>query len=220
MTTCYAYTGKYALITMLIKEAQAITGGESVTSKMPGGSINTHPIACNVGSKLRKVPGSVCEDCYAWKGRYAFDNTQNAMMRRLRALTHYRWVPAMVRLVSRHKVPFFRWDDAGDLQDMSHLIRIVAVAMLTPDVHHWVPTHEYGLMTRYLRAGGHIPANLVIRESAPMVDGAPPTKNGLPTSTVVTDGSATCPAPTQGGECGPCRDCWDPTVQNVAYGKH
>ena len=205
---------------MLVKEAQAIVGGESVTSKMPGGSINTSPSACNVGSKLRKIAGSVCEDCYAFKGRYSFTNTQAAMMRRLQALTHHQWVPAMVRLVSRHRVPYYRWDDAGDLQGMSHLIRIVAVAMLTPSVRHWLPTHEYGLITRYLRAGGHIPANLVIRESAPMVDGPPPIKNGLPTSTVVTDDSATCPAPTQGGECGDCRDCWDPGIKNVAYAQH
>ena len=147
---------------MLVKEAQAIVGGESVTSKMPGGSINTHPIACNVGSKLREIPGSVCEDCYAWKGRYLWDDAGVAMMRRLQALTHPQWVPAMVRLVSRHTVPYYRWDDAGDLQGMSHLIRIIAVAMLTPDVHHWVPTHEYGLITRYLKGGGYIPANLVI----------------------------------------------------------
>ena len=205
---------------MLVKEAQAIVGGESVTSKMPGGSINTSPSACNVGSKLRKIAGSVCEDCYAFKGRYSFTNTQAAMMRRLQALTHHQWVPAMVRLVSRHRVPYYRWDDAGDLQGMSHLIRIVAVAMLTPSVRHWLPTHEYGLITRYLRAGGHIPANLVIRESAPMVDGPPPIKNGLPTSTVVTDDSATCPAPKQGGECGDCRDCWDPGIKNVAYAQH
>ena len=205
---------------MLIKEAQAIVGGESVTSKMPGGSINTHPIACNVGSKLRKIPGSVCHGCYAWKGRYGFGATQGAMIRRLQALTHYAWVPAMVRLVSRHKAPYYRWHDAGDLQGMSHLIRIIAVAMLTPNVRHWIPTREYGLISRYLRAGGHIPKNLVIRESAPMVDGPPTTKNGLPTSTVVTNGTATCPAPTQGGECGDCRECWDPAVKNVAYAQH
>ena len=205
---------------MLIKEAQAIVGGESVTSKMPGGSINTHPIACNVGSKLRKIPGSVCHGCYAWKGRYGFGATQAAMIRRLQALRHHSWVPAMVRLVSRHKARYYRWHDAGDLQGMSHLIRIIAVAMLTPNVRHWVPTHEYGLITRYLQAGGHIPANLVIRESAPMVDGPPTTKNGLPTSTVVTNGTATCPAPTQGGECGDCRECWNPAVLNVAYAQH
>jgi hypothetical protein len=30
----------------------------------------------------------------------------------------------------------------------------------------------------------------------------------------------TCPAPDQSNECKDCRACWDPSVKNVAYGKH
>ena len=29
----------------------------------------------------------------------------------------------------------------------------------------------------------------------------------------------TCPAPSQGGQCGDCRQCWDPKVKVVSYGK-
>jgi hypothetical protein len=209
------------MTTMLIKEAQAIVGGLSNPAKMPGKSTSLPPQMCNVGAKLRNVAGSVCEGCYAYKGNYSrFKNVGTALTRRLESLNHPDWIPAMVTLIERLPEPYFRWHDAGDLQSIAHLERIVAVCNATPHIKHWIPTHEYGIVRQYRAQGGVIPANLVIRESAVMVDGPPPVKNKLPTSTVVTDGSATCPAPTQGGECGPCRDCWDPTVQNVAYSKH
>ena len=41
-----------------------------------------------------------------------------------------------------------------------------------------------------------------------------------PNSSMVVTGQATCPAPKQGGKCGDCRQCWDPAVKIVSYGKH
>ena len=55
---------------MLIKEAKKITGGLTYTTKMPGPSYNTPASRCQVGSALRKIPGSVCSSCYALKGNY------------------------------------------------------------------------------------------------------------------------------------------------------
>lgn len=40
------------------------------TSKMPGFSFGLDAEKCNVGSKLRKIKGSTCEKCYAFRGRY------------------------------------------------------------------------------------------------------------------------------------------------------
>jgi hypothetical protein len=51
-----------------------------------------------------------------------------------------------------------------------------------------------------------------------MVDGNAP-KSWPLTSTVVTEG-ASCPAPKQGNECRDCRNCWDKSIKNIAYGKH
>ena len=31
---------------------------------------------------------------------------------------------------------------------------------------------------------------------------------------------ASCPAPSQGGKCLDCRQCWDPNIKTVSYGKH
>ena len=41
-----------------------------------------------------------------------------------------------------------------------------------------------------------------------------------PNSSMVVLKDATCPAPKQGGKCGDCRQCWDPAVKVVSYGKH
>ena len=89
------------------KEAKAITGGLSAPSKMPGPAYNLPATECITGSKLVKVPGSVCAGCYALKGRYRFPNVKEALARRLKSLDHPDWIRAMVVLID--KAPWFRW---------------------------------------------------------------------------------------------------------------
>jgi hypothetical protein len=71
---------------------------------------------------------------------------------------------------------------------------------------------------------GRKPDNLIIRLSALMMDGAPPTalarRLDLTTSGARTDGGFTCPASEQGNECKDCRACWDESIQNIDYKKH
>ena len=108
---------------MLIKEANKITGGLTHTSKMPGPSYNTPAARCLTGAKLRKIPGSVCEFCYAMKGNYKrFPKVEEALERRFKSLKRQAWIPAMAALIKKHK--YFRWPDAGDLQSMAHLENI------------------------------------------------------------------------------------------------
>lgn len=197
-------------------------GGFSKPSKMPCHSFSIPATACRVGSKLRKVAGSVCASCYARKGRYVFPNVVAAMARRLEALGHAEWVDRMARAIDGLEAGgFFRWHDSGDIQDRAHLARIVEVARRTPSVRHWLPTKEYGLVHGAIRDGLEVPPNLTIRVSAPMANTAAPSVAGLPTSTVVGDAAAaTCRAFERKGVCGPCRACWDPAVRNVAYAAH
>ena len=200
---------------MLKKEARQITGGLSKPSKMPGPAYNLPAWACQTGSKLRKVKGSPCYGCYAFKGRYNFSNVQQALRRRLDALESPLWVDAMVTLIKGQ--PWFRWHDSGDIQSEQHLKNIFKVCELTPDTKHWLPTQERG----YLPADPEeVPANLIIRLSGSKIDG--PSPKAWPwTSSVVTSSEArTCPAPEQNNECGSCRACWDKSTLNVAYGKH
>ena len=199
------------------KEANQITGGLSKPSKMPGYSYKIPAARCKVGAKLAKVPGSVCHGCYALKGRYRFRNVQDALERRYNAaMTNSQWVFGMVYLIQSSKKNVFRWHDSGDIQSLEHLQRIFQVCELTPEVKHWLPTREAGILSTI--DAQSVPDNLIIRLSATKVDGPAP-KSWPWTSTVVT-AEASCPAPKQDNQCKDCRQCWDKEVQNVSYGKH
>ena len=199
---------------MKVSEAIKITGTLSKPSKMPGFSIGLPAKECKTGSKLRKVPGSTCYNCYALKGCYVFKVVQEAQYRRLAALKHDHWTMAMAAQINSKKVKFFRWHDSGDVQDLDHLNKIYEVCKLTPEVKHWMPTREAWIKDHVTRA----PDNLIIRFSIPMID-QPVTGTWANTSTVVTAG-ATCPAPLQDGQCKDCRNCWNKKIKNVSYGKH
>ena len=197
-----------------------ITGGLSKPSKMPGYAYNLPATECKVGSKLVKIPGSVCHGCYALKGRYRFKNVQDALNRRLKALEDPRWVEAMVELVTGEK--HFRWHDSGDIQSPDHLEKIVQIAKRTPHIKHWLPTKESGDIKNYK---GKIPKNLVVRLSGTFVDGKPPTYTHTSIATSDVD-RVTCLASlpkdhpkTQEG-CQDCRQCWDSNVKNIAYYNH
>jgi len=199
---------------MNIKKAKLITGSMTRTSKMPGLSYSLPAWECKTGSKLRKVKGSVCASCYALKGNYTrYKAIKAAQYVRLDSLKHPLWTAAMVAQVKRQK--YFRWHDAGDVQDLDHLNKIFEVCRLTPNTNHWMPTREAWVKDHLPQA----PKNLVIRFSPPMINQRAP--ESWPNSSMVIDkGYHTCPAPAQGGQCGDCRQCWDPKIKVVSYGKH
>jgi len=199
------------------KEANKITGGLSKPSKMPGFSYNLPATRCKTGSKLVKIPGSVCHGCYALKGRYRFPNVKDALERRYQqAMNNKEWVFGMVYLINTSNKKEFRWHDAGDIQSLEHLQRIFQVCELTPSVRHWLPTRESVILSNI--NVDDVPDNLIIRLSASKVDGSAP-KSWPWTSTVVTK-EKSCPAAEQDNECRDCRACWDKSVKNIAYGKH
>ena len=197
---------------MLKKEAKEITGGLSAPGKMPEGSFNLPASACQTGQILAKVKDTPCYKCYALKGRYRFPNVKDALQRRLKSLIHPRWVEAMTVLVKGKK--HFRWHDSGDIQSVDHLKKIFEVCNNTPGTMHWLPTQE----RRYLPLGSY-PKNLVIRLSNAKNNTAPG-QAWTHWSTVVDKGFHSCPAQSQGNQCGSCRACWDPKVKHVTYPKH
>ena len=197
---------------MLVKEARKITDSLTRTSKMPGLSYSLPAWECKTGSKLRKVKNSVCSACYALKGNYTrYKNIKIAQYRRLAAIKLEGWTRAMAAQILRQK--YFRWHDAGDVQDLKHLNKIYEVCRLTPEVKHWMPTREAWIKDHLDRK----PANLVIRFSPPMIGQR---NDSWPNSSMVVETGATCPAPAQNNSCGDCRQCWDPEVKVVSYGKH
>lgn len=223
---------------MTIKEATAVAGPLGYPSKMPGTSYGISASACKVGGILAKVPGSVCHGCYAMRGNYLFRDVKASHAKRLAGIADARWTVAMVTLLeTAHKRGtgrngkfeggWHRWHDSGDLQSVEHLTKICAVAAATPHIRHWLPTREVGIVKQYVRQGGVVPDNLLIRISATMVDGAAtktwPHTSGVHTSPLGDDTPKQgheCPAPKQDGKCGDCRACWSHDVPHTSYHKH
>jgi len=202
---------------MKVKEAKAITGSMTRTSKMPGLSYSLPAWECQVGAKLRKVKNSVCSGCYALKGNYTrYPAIKAAQYYRLASLMDPRWIPAMVTQIKRQK--FFRWHDAGDLQSVQHLKNIFEVCNQTPGTKHWLPTREVKYTS--LMDPETVPKNLKIVISDHMIDQERGVLSWPYTSGVTTGDNATCPAPSQGGKCKSCRACWDRSTTRVIYGKH
>jgi len=195
---------------------------------MPWYSWSIDARLCKTGGKLHEVEGSVCEKCYALRNNYNFPVVKNAQARRLAGSIHEDFVPAFIlvlkTLFGRSKGENrFRWFDAGDLQDVKMLEKIRTIALATPEIVHYLPTKEPGIIAKALKKGP-FPPNLIVRISNPMVGQtfkAPPM--GLSYSTVgvssAQDSSVFhCPVSQQGNKCLTCRACWE--HMNINYHIH
>ena len=210
-----------------IKEAELAVGNLSRPSKMSSYAWSISARRCNTGSKLAKVKGSVCYNCYALKGRYMFNNTQDALERRYSAWANDRqkWVDAMIYIMhnKQHIVNtgHFRFFDSGDIQGKDMLDDINTVAWASPTIRFWLPTKEYKLVRDYDK---DIAPNLVIRVSAPTVDkefsGYTHISTVYNKDNIDTAKGVVCPASKQDNQCGSCRACWSDKVSEVSYIAH
>lgn len=201
---------------MRVCDAKQTAHTLSNTSKMGCFSYSIPAKYCKTGSKLRKIKGSVCYGCYAHKNAYAWSTTQNAMQKRYNALEHGSWSEAMAVQINSKKKPYFRWHDSGDVQDEAHLMKIFEVCKLTPNVKHWLPTHEAWVLDYQDSA----PDNLTIRFSLAMVEQPRPAKTKWRCTSGVSAKAYTCPAPDQDNQCKQCRLCWDKSVPHIIYKEH
>ena len=158
--------------TKVIEMCNEITGGLSNESKMWSRSFGLPAKRCHVGSQLAKIKGSVCNECYALdRGNYQYPVVKEAQERRYQLLYHPLWVTAMTMLLWLQVKDFFRWQGSGDIDSLKHLCNIVQVCENTPQLKHWMPTKEKGILKEFLKRGGVIPSNLVISMSGYFVDG-------------------------------------------------
>lgn len=202
--------------------ALKLVGGLSDTSKMPGLSFGLPTANCLTGSKLSKIPGSLCSSCYAKKGFYStFANTViPAQQRRFDALDDPQWVEAMV--INLKNESWFRWFDSGDLQSVEMLESIKEVCRRTPHVKHWLATRERGFVSKSLTLSD-VPDNLVIRVSATFPDKPVKPIAGVQEANVHKHKPPVgfeCRAPYQHGRCDTCRACWDKNLQTISYKYH
>jgi hypothetical protein len=209
---------------MNLKEAKETVGSLGKPSKMPCPSYNTPATLCVTGSRLRKIKGSTCNKCYAMRGNYVRPNVQLGLKKRFDAFKKNNFVDAMSLMINRYAIKsgYFRWFDSGDLNSISMLEKIVMVCHSTPKIKHWLPTREVKIVKDYLKIYKKFPSNLLVRVSAPMIDGKP-LKSFKWTSTVHHKKNHIghdCPARFQENKCMDCRACWDRKVKNVSYHKH
>jgi hypothetical protein len=211
---------------MTLETALEIVGNLSSPSKMPGFSFNISAKKCKNGNKLRKIKGSVCDTCYAFRGNYLWPVVNNAMEKRFSGITHPQWAEAMTTLIrEKEKSGYFRFFDSGDLQSLKMLEDIVQIARNLPNIKFWLPTKEYSIISAYVKKHKQFPENLTVRLSAFMKNETVPIqlvkKLGVVTSSVATtEQEVSCPSKKQGNKCLECRDCWDLSVKNVSYKSH
>ena len=204
------------------KEAKTIMISLGKAGKMPCPTYNTPARMCKTVARLRLIEGSTWHGCYAFKGNYLFPDVQAGLMRRFDAFNHPRWIEAMSFMINKYCTTHFRWFDSGDLYDISMLEKISMVCQNTSRIRHWLPTREVKIVKDYLKIYKEFPSNLVVRVSAPMIDGEP-LKSFRWTSTVHHKSKAIghdCPSRFQDNKCNDCRACWDKRVTNVSYHKH
>lgn len=217
------------------EEANNLVGGCSKTSKMPCLSWSTSAWNCITGSKMAKVKGSICSQCYAMSGFYRMYKKKNEPLnqRRLDSINHPEWVQAMITMVlysvKKYKTPHFRWHDSGDLQSVEHLDKINQVAQALPDVLFWLPTREYDMIKQYVKSNV-LNKNLIVRLSAMFVDEpvkVPASLQGIDNvlvsnvhSKTVPDGNIECKAYEHDGQCNDCRACWDINNPAISYKQH
>lgn len=209
---------------MTLKEALVFVGGLSEPSKMPCYGYGTPAKNCKTGSKLRKIKNSVCSICYALKGHFVYPSVQKSLQTKEDSILKPEWEDAMVLAIGgREDSGYFRWAVSGDLLGLNHLIKIVNIAKRLPHIKFWLPTREFNIVSKYVKEFGNFPDNLIIRFSAIMIDGAPPTKIaqkvGVGTSGVKKEGFS-CPASNQNNFCLNCRACWQRDIENINYKKH
>jgi len=215
-----------------LAQAKEVAAISVRNSKMPGSTFAQDSFACHVGSRLAKVEGSICSKCYARRIQSMRPSVHKGWVRNFEEARKWiaenpaQWVKACAFQILHHSnksgEAFHRWFDSGDLDSLAQLKAIVEVAKATPQVSHWLPTREVGIVQAYLKEGLSFPVNFVVRVSSPMIGDKPLTFPN--TSTVHLEGKEAfghaCPARNQGNACGACRACWNPSVANVSYPKH
>ena len=85
---------------MKIKDIEKKIGTLSNPSKMPSYAWGISAKRCITGAKLAKIPGTICNKCYALKGHYAFRNVFDAHEIRRKAIEMPEWVDYMSELLT------------------------------------------------------------------------------------------------------------------------
>ena len=197
----------------------------SSTSKMDGvkswslQALETYPGAYNKDGSL--VP--VCSACYATSGYYHMPTVIKARSDNKEAWKNPKWVEIMI--ISLENERYFRWFDSGDMYALALANKIYKIMQKTTWVRHWLPTKMYkfpkfhGILNKM-----KLLPNVSIRFSSDSIDGT--YTYGLHGSVVIPsydfkdENMFICQAYLNGGKCGACKACYDPSISIVGYKGH
>ena len=234
----FAMHGSY-----ILTNAQALTivGDLSDPSKMPCFGYSLPAAACILGQKYAGICGSVCSKCYASHGNYSYIEVKANLFRRLIAVSDLDlWYAAMCQAIAyRYRkttnkkskqaidLGYFRIHDSGDLQSVAHLQAIAKIARTFPSISFWLPSKQINFVRSFL-ASETMPANLIVRISAPMIGQVKPQPLPLRASAVNAAASEivhVCHVLPKTKDpihkqCGDCRQCWNNRIAVVSYHAH
>lgn len=236
---------------LTVKKAQEVVGTiADGNSKILGSTFSLPAQLCQTGSKLAKIEGSVCSNCYALSGFYNMPSVKKSL-----ALNHvlissvlnkttdsrlyvlaYAFLVAKTALKKAKKeqegFDLHRVFASGDFINERHVSLYNSIASLLPAVMFWIPTKEKGHVSRFQafmhEIGETMQPNMVIRVSYAMVDHSViATDSATPHSIVVSDWSKAprhafwCSAQlSENGACNDCRECWNGENKLIAYKQH
>lgn len=175
--------------------------------------------------------GAICGSCYAAKGAYAWSTTKRAQRERfnwtVRSMRtpegREEFIATMVAAIGTRN-PYFRVHDSGDLFSPAYTSAWAEIARRLPTVQFWVPTRTYRFlaMPKWAAALAELSAlpNVTIRPSALHFDAPAPEVPSMAAGTTASKAGFTCPAHSQGNQCGSCRACWDAPSMPISYRKH
>jgi hypothetical protein len=165
-----------------------------------------------------------CQGCYARGGFYAMPGAKAVREFNREDWKRDDWADDMVSALQGES--HFRWFDSGDAYDLRLAEKIYSVMLRTEWCQHWLPTrmHKFAKFATILGMMNRLP-NTVVRASSDSVTGerVKGQRNDstiIPTAADATHAMTVCEAYTRGGKCGPCRACWDESVQTIAYPAH
>jgi hypothetical protein len=196
----------------------------SKASKMPGKSWSLQAGDTCPGSinPVTKEVIEVCKDCYAKSGFYRMDNVKAPRLSNRKDWKRTEWADDMVAALDNER--WFRWFDSGDIYTAALAQKIHEVATRTPWCNHWIPSKSYGIpkIRYWLDRLRELP-NVSVRFSSPSTHGVYNSTHGSVVVQNVTDTikeGKMCDAYTRGGKCGPCRACWDSSINLIVYPLH
>jgi len=196
----------------------------SKASKMPGKSWSLQAGDTCPGSinPVTKEVIEVCADCYAKTGFYRMENVKAPRLHNRKDWKRTDWADDMVAALDNER--WFRWFDSGDIYTAALAQKIYEVATRTPWCNHWIPSKSYNIpkIRYWLDRLKELP-NVSVRFSSPSTNGVYTTEHGSVVVQSVTDtiqNGKMCDAYTRGGKCGPCRACWDSSINLIVYPLH